>query len=82
MFDKEKHLFCGSVSSEHLHRNMHLSTSQINFKLKANTLRCIVLCARMKYYLYHFTSSHGFQFGPLAKFKGSTLNVSQMFKMW
>lgn len=45
---------------------------------KWNTWRCIVLFARIRYYLYHF--SHSFQFGPLAKFNRSTVNISQMFK--
>lgn len=45
MFDKEKHVLC-TVSSEHLH--MHLNMFQIHFKQDVNTLRCIVLCARIK----------------------------------
>uniref|UniRef100_A0A8D0ANK7 5-hydroxytryptamine (serotonin) receptor 7b n=1 Tax=Sander lucioperca TaxID=283035 RepID=A0A8D0ANK7_SANLU len=82
MFDKAKHLFCCTLSSKHLHLNMHLSTSQINFKQRVRDTWCIVLCARMKYYLNHFFFSHTFQFGPLTKFNKSTLNVSQMFTMW
>lgn len=82
MFDKAKHLFCCSLSSNHLHLNMHLSTSQIYFKQRVRDTCCIVLCARTKYYLNHFFSSHTFQFCPLTKFNKSTLNVSQMFTMW
>lgn len=48
MFDKEKNMFCAQSLLNIFTSNMRLSTSQINFKQEVNTLRCIVLCTRIK----------------------------------
>lgn len=46
MFDKEKHVLC-TLLSEHLHIK-HAFEHVTNFKQEVDTLRCIVLCARIK----------------------------------